>query len=426
MQPLPSIPTNATLQTTLDVTNSLLEALSAQDAVRALAMRMSMVCHGTAVIYRDEGHVVARAGEAPTQLIWNEAAQSHRRDLEFEVGRWHVRTRRVAVQGGEHVLALASRTHELDLLGDVIFDVSERLFDAIQGLHSSAALRYRRDGEELLATLHDGVLPSREHRLWGQLGHFGFTAYAPVRVFEVALPDATSLRNHHVDALFAHARSVEVPLLIMQRRADLHSPTTAVGMVPASAESDGWVHHAASNMLFGVSEAFSELTRAVHHFHEAETAITIARQWASAPNGGLEPVFIDRIDLATWLLSHVEPRQLEERIHRTLAAIPQPQPRDTVLAFFANDQQIARTAEALFVHPNTVRYRLARAESALGAPLLAASSTANLILALYSEIRAQRGAAGRTGLVRPNPDSETASEHFGKPSGTSAKPHRLP
>lgn len=45
------------------------------------------------------------------------------------------------------------------------------------------------------------------------------------------------------------------------------------------------------------------------------------------------------------------------------------QVRDTVLAYFSNGLNIEATAEQLFVHKNTVRYRLARAERILGHPL---------------------------------------------------------
>ncbi|MEK0097444.1 helix-turn-helix domain-containing protein [Streptomyces sp. A475] len=54
--------------------------------------------------------------------------------------------------------------------------------------------------------------------------------------------------------------------------------------------------------------------------------------------------------------------------------------RDTVLAYFSNSHNVEATAEQLFVHKNTVRYRLARAEKILGHPLT--DRTAKVELAL--------------------------------------------
>lgn len=54
--------------------------------------------------------------------------------------------------------------------------------------------------------------------------------------------------------------------------------------------------------------------------------------------------------------------------------------RDTVLAYFSNSHNVEATAEQLFVHKNTVRYRLTRAEKILGHPLT--DRTAKVELAL--------------------------------------------
>jgi DNA-binding PucR family transcriptional regulator len=136
----------------------------------------------------------------------------------------------------------------------------------------------------------------------------------------------------------------------------------------------------------------------------AETGLAIARQWASASESPstLGPVLIDRIDLTTWLLSHVDPRQLEERIARTLAPIASRQLRDTLTTYLAAEQNIARTAETLFVHPNTVRYRLGRIEDAIGMPITSALALTNLALALHPEL------IGRSAELRRSPSEQAA------------------
>jgi DNA-binding PucR family transcriptional regulator len=158
------------------------------------------------------------------------------------------------------------------------------------------------------------------------------------------------------------------------------------------------------HFLVGASAPFSALSQVPVCVREAETGLGIARQWASASESPstLGPVLIDRIDLTTWLLSHVDPRQLEERIARTLAPIASRQLRDTLTTYLAAEQNIARTAETLFVHPNTVRYRLGRIEDAIGMPITSALALTNLALALHPEL------IGRSAELRRSPSEQAA------------------
>ena len=393
----------ARLRTTLDLTNALLAAVSSTDPVHALTARMATLCHGTAVIYDFEGTVVASTGEAPTQLIWNEVSGTHRRELSLEIGRWHVRTRRVSLRAGVHVIAIASRgTDTLAEIGEQLLDTSERLLGAVHGIQYGATQRDRRDNEQLIAALHDGVVPAREHRFWSRLAQFRFPAYAPVRAVELAPTDGSSASEAQIANLIGRARSEDLPLLIMLRRADMDSPATVAAILPESPQSDAWIADVSRHFLTGVSAPFAALSRVSEGVREAETALSIARQWASAAATpeAIGAVLIDRIDLATWLLSHVDARQLRARIERTLEPISSPQLRDTLVTYLAAEQNIAHTADALFVHPNTVRYRLARVEEAIGKPITSAFASANLILALYPEL------IGRSSSLGARPGAE--------------------
>lgn len=76
---------------------------------------------------------------------------------------------------------------------------------------------------------------------------------------------------------------------------------------------------------------------------------------------------------------------MEQMVRRELGALRGvdknlTQLRQTTLAFFASQMNVEATASKLFVHKNTVRYRLARAEELLGHPL--AERTALVELAL--------------------------------------------
>lgn len=381
------------LSASLDVTNALLAAISTTDPLPALVSRISALCRGTAIIYDFEGSVVASTGEAPVQLIWNEIAQTNRSEIDVVIGRWRVLTRRVSLRDSVHVIALASRTPDtLVQLGEILLDTSERLLGAVHGIQYGASRRDRRDNEQLLASLHDGVLPAREHRFWARLAQFRFPAYAPIRALELAPFDGPSATDAHLEHLVQRARAEELPLLVTLRRTDADAPATLAALVPDSEAGERWIDSLTRTLLVGASAPFAELTRVADSAREAETALGIARRWGAAADAParLSPARMDRIDLATWALAHVDPRQLEQRIARTLDPIRSPQLRETLVVYLAAEQSIARTAEQLFVHPNTVRYRLGRVEEAIGAPLSSAFAVANLTLALHADLVGRR------------------------------------
>lgn len=377
------------LQTTLEITHSLLSAVSSTDPVNALVTRIATLCRGAAAVYDEEGNVVANTGEAPANLIWNEIAESVQPDLSFAVGRWSVRSRRVSLQDGVHVIAISSRGPEtIDLIGGLLLDTAERLLGAVHGIQYGASQRDRRDNEQLLAALHDGMLPAREHRFWARMAQFQFPSYAPIRTLEISPRGMASAASTHLTQLIASARAAELPLLIMLHRSDIEVTASASAIVPDSPASEQWMRSLADEYLVGSSGPTSSLTEIPTSVREAETALRIAAGWAAAtPHPTpVAPVLIDHIDLSTWLLSHVSRRQLDQRIERTLAPLASAQLRETLVTYLATSQNIARTAEALFLHPNTVRYRISRIEEALGHSITSAFGLSNAILALYPSI----------------------------------------
>lgn len=379
----------AQVQTKLDITNTLLGAIAAPEPVRTLVTRIGVLCRGTAVIYDFEGNVIASTGEAPAQLIWNEISATNRQELSLEIGRWHVLTRRIALRDGIHVIAIASRGPQtLEEMGEALLDTSERLLGAVYGIQHGASQRDRRDNEQLLASLQDGILPSREHRFWARLNQFRFPAYTVLRALECSPIETESANESHLTSLYSNARAEDVPTLMTLRRTDVDAPATLSILVQDTPASEQWINSLTSSLLVGVSAPFSALAQVPTSVHEAEIALGIARNHGAAhPRASLlEVVRIDRIDLSTWMLSHVERRGLEEHTERVLAPLQQTLLLDTLVTYLAAEQNIALTAEAMFVHANTVRYRIARIEEALGAAIGSVPMITNLTLALYTQI----------------------------------------
>lgn len=385
------------LQRELDVSSTLLLAVSTDDPIASLTSQLSQLCRGTAVVYDADGVIVASAGEAPTQLMWNEISGTNVPNLEFTLGRWVVRTRTVGLQDGVHVLALASRNvAQMELEGDILLDTAERMLGAVSGIQHGASLRDRRDNEHLLAMLQDGVLPSREHRFWSRLTAFKFVAYLPIRAVDAATPRGVALTQKTLNGLVESARKAGVPLLVTIRKLDQDVPPTLNAIVPASKSADRWLSRMSKDLVIGASAPYAALADTPTAFREAETALLIAQSRARFVNhgeGGTARLMIklDEVDVTTWALSHVDSKQLDQRILSVLVQFEESDMlRETLVTYLALDQNIGGTANAMFVHPNTVRYRLTKIEELYGESISSASFIANLYLCLQDEVLGRR------------------------------------
>jgi purine catabolism regulator len=88
-------------------------------------------------------------------------------------------------------------------------------------------------------------------------------------------------------------------------------------------------------------------------------------------------------DLATLLLAEVPPEHIRPRVDELLAPLrANPPLLEALVEYFARDMDVNATAEAMHVHPNTLRYRLSRVEKLLGRSLRQPATIAELTLAL--------------------------------------------
>ena len=165
-------------------------------------------------------------------------------------------------------------------------------------------------------------------------------------------------------------------------------------MVSESAVLDGWLQLFRGEASIGLSEPYGDLAATPEAFREAETAAGIARR-AAASGAGREAgiVRLDEVDPVSWLLARRDSPREADKLARYVDALRRdPGLLRTVVRYLAMDMDVARTAESLFLHGNTVRYRLRKAEELVGGRLSEAAVVANLYLALQEEIAAEHAA----------------------------------
>lgn len=388
-------------------TNDLLQSISSDQPIDALIARLAASCRGSAVLYEDSGRVVASAGEGPIHLIWSEMQRSGGIQERFSVGRWEVMGKSLVLRGKTYRLVLANRNSTmLDDLGDVLLQTTQRLLGAINGITQIGLSRELYENAQLLVTIQDGISPSREHRYWSRMRPFRFTAYEELRAVAISTPKGEPAPKHLVEGLLQEAALGGLGLLLDENGGGTRTVSTIHALVSNSAVLPAWLALAGSELVVGASEPFSELASTPIAFREAETALEIARRRTA--KSGINPgahrtvVLLDEVDLASWLLARREAPQLEDKMRKFVTSMQLDNDHiETLVVYLAHDQDVGRTARYLYVHANTVRYRLHKCEEILEAPLSAAATIANLYLAFQDDVLALQdrlavaGAGGR-------------------------------
>ncbi|WP_240630340.1 helix-turn-helix domain-containing protein [Specibacter cremeus] len=371
------------------MSNELLDSLSAGDPVKALIERLAAACRGTAVLYEETGRIIEATGEGPTRLIFSELAQHHGPEP-LTIGRWHVQSKNLVLRGTGFTVAIATRNKMvLHELGEVLLDTTQRLLGAINGINQVAMSRERHENIQLLTALQDGIPVAREYRHWERMRLFRMIPYEPLRAVVATTVGDAALASGVVTELLERATVAGLGLLLAETGETGDAGGGLHAVVADSSVLTDWLALASGALDIGLSEPFTDLASAPEAFREAETARNIARRRtraAASPAAGTV-VRLDDVDPATWLLALRGSPMTADKITAYARELSSDADlRETVVVFLALDQDVAAVAAHLFVHPNTVRYRLRKAEAILGGPLASAAVIANLYLAFQDDI----------------------------------------
>lgn len=375
------------------LTNELVESLSSEDPTKALIAMLASLCRGTAVLYGPTGRAVESTGAGPLQLIWAELQQRRWSGPAFEIGRWTVMGRSVGLRGNTYVVAIASRNPgAVADLGPVLLETTQRLLGGINAINRLAVSRQRHEGIQLLTELQDGIPIGREQRYWERLEPFLFRPFSPVRAVLARSVHGRALEGEVIHGLMTAAERHKLGLLLAE---STRSPSAPPGFTALLADSDGlesWIAEACLSTALGLSEPFTDLSAAPDAFGEAEAAVEIAVE-RLRPGGAGTYVRIDDVDPASWLLSRRRSHRDRDKVSRYSDALRRdPDVLATVVQYLALDMDVAKTAAVLYVHGNTVRYRLRKAGELFGGALTDAAVVANLYLSLRKEIEEARRA----------------------------------
>ncbi len=364
----------------------LVDALGEEAPRPAVLGRLAALLGATVAVLRGDGRVVLSTGALPGPRIARAVAGRAGATVGFEVD-WHegvaVRTGDPWASAGDPdawLVVAAREGQRLHPLTRAAAQATAPLLLAISRLEDDQRRRERAVRD---ATL-DGLLTATDtHDL----------RVAAAR----ALTDGVDVGRGVVVAVIAPAAEDTVPALeraaARQRLAMLARVEPAaqrvVALLPAGAGDAplaAWAHAAGAGARVGVGRSVSDPAAIRHSLADAELALAEA---ARRPPSATPPVVrYDDLDFAAVLAREIASERLAPKLDGWVEPLRSNTPvYETVVAYLDCELDVGRTARRLGVHPNSVRYRLARAQELLGAPVRAPRTIAALHLALERERR---------------------------------------
>jgi purine catabolism regulator len=132
-------------------------------------------------------------------------------------------------------------------------------------------------------------------------------------------------------------------------------------------------------LVAGVGRPVSDVGAVRESYRDA--MIAVQRLDVSA---GRRVLDFEDFDLVTLLLSEAPRERIQPKVDEIMGALT-PAVHEALAAYFAHDLDVMAAADAMHVHHNTLRYRLGRAEDALGRPLKDPGTIAAVYIALTAE-----------------------------------------
>lgn len=376
--------------------HGLLGALSAAEPIPAVIARLAVLCRGCAVLYDAFGEPVASAGGGPVRLMWADIAAASRGSSASSVGRWRTAFRQLDFRGSRRYLAVASRDSRFVAdAGQDILDAAEQVLAAAHAMRAVWVEEEEEEARRLLSSLCSGRSGWGVRQTSERLRAFGFKPGTPMRLLAAApatRPGSAGTTSSS-GALMQRARRDGVGLVLAadegEGEDDAGAPSVTA-LVSVGGRTDDWVRFLSRTHVAGLSAVFRDLAAVPSASSEAMSAYRMVKR--QVQRGGSSRILrVDDMDLLTWLLAGREHRELSTRVDRHLAQLSQHAGLvDTLATYLACDLDVAATASRLFVHPNTIRYRLSRTEELLGGSLRDTATIVNAYLALQEAVHERR------------------------------------
>jgi purine catabolism regulator len=366
----------------------LLDALHEDEPGRAVVGRLAATVEGEAILFGPDGEVEVRTAHSlPEGELWR--ALAGRSDLPCEVSAagWCVYAVPVGrpedpPAGWLAVGRRGSRRSPLErpaaLCAAPLVAAARRLGDVAK--RQEEAIRHGLL-EELLRP--DSARAGDRKVLAARIGSFGLRCGAGLRVvcLRTLRPDAGGAAGL-AERLRIVLERIAAPHLIAFRDEGVIALVESGGSALAAPLAE--LTASGPGALAGVGREVTELCSVPESLGDANLALyTLARR-----GGGARTLAFEQLDLGSLIVAEPLAERVRARAREVAAALrAEPAAREALVAFLDHEQSVPAAARALFLHPNSLRYRLRKVEKIVGSSLKDPATVTTLYVSLAAEAR---------------------------------------
>jgi purine catabolism regulator len=358
----------------------LMDALGEDDPQGAVVERLAAFVDATVLLLGPDGSVEAATGDAPAEAIWHAITDRPAALVELEIDGWQTLALPVAAGGGPaRWLALTSRrTRWVNRLTRPAARATAPVLAALSRLEGMAREQERAIRGSLLEQLLRPVGGREAATLAARAASLGVDFGQPARIVLVRSREADDavdfgelcrrLEQELARARLGHLAGRRSRAAIALAQGDHGRLRAAVDALVAGEP----------RIAAGIGRAVTSLEPLQESLRDAEIAI----QRLSQGHDGRVLDF-DDFDLATFVVSEAPPERIQPKVEQFVGVLrDNPALHEAIVSYFQHDMDAMRTAQAMGLHHNSLRYRLGRVEQLLGRPLKDPAMIASLYIAL--------------------------------------------
>lgn len=363
-----------TLRRTVSMQRYLMEALAGEEPKGEVVRRLASLLDGCVALFDASGQVEAIGGEEDLGAVWAAIAQTGSGGGEFRIG---ARTTAAVpiVTRGEVCYWLASTVGSSGAMRRVAGQVIESaryVLQVVARVPEESARERRATRSRLLRDVlqHHAQHPEAEHTaVRDRAASHGLDLRVPARTLVLAPvgdpAEGSPQWRERTQRFVARALMLaHAPHLVGAHGGGVVAVVQRADEIDLEALLDG-LDERGLRAHCGVGRAFSSIGGAARSLADAEVALRQARRGAGPETRSL--VWHEDLQSTEWVLNLVDPSTLRQRTAALLDALPDHAPlRETLACFFAANLNVAATARAMNLHPNSLRYRLGRYQAARG------------------------------------------------------------